>query len=71
MTELKIEDNPCENSKNLEVGSVVSLKSGGPYMTIVAAGKLLFECAWFSYELKVCRDSFPGSSLIQKDLEEE
>jgi len=62
---------------DFKIGDVVQLKSGGPAMTVVEAGKAV-SVAWYAEEEEQFRrDSFPEACLDriefddEEDLEEE
>ena len=48
-------------------GSVVRLKSGGPYMTVHAINNEDYECQWFDKDGKLISNIFPEETLISKE----
>ena len=56
------EDEP--EDYELEVGDVVMLASGGPYMTVVGLDDNDVSCTWFNDEDHVGDGTFPIQSLV-------
>ena len=51
----------------LEIGDIVMLNSGGPWMTVVQiwkSGKV--DCRWFSEENCAQDDNFPGACVHKR-----
>ncbi len=48
-------------------GSVVRLKSGGPYMTVRAINNEDYECQWFDKDGKLISNTFSEETLISKE----
>ena len=52
-------------------GTVVRLKSGGPYMTVHGINNENYECRWFDKEGKLISDIFSEETLVsKKELDE-
>lgn len=51
------------DAKELKVGDVVTLKSGGPDMTVSRAGHSAVECIWFDHDYKCQNGDFPPICL--------
>lgn len=49
----------------LQPGDIVTLKSGGPRMTVERSGEdaHAFRCCWFGDDGKVCKVTFPAEAL--------
>ena len=58
---------------NLKVGDVVSLKSGGPSMTVSIIGKGVVETGWFDFNHILHSGTFPNEALdvLEDDEDEE
>ena len=51
------------NADKLALGELVTLKSGGPSMTVVALDGPTRKCCWFSSEGRFHTYDFPASAL--------
>jgi len=53
-----------EEVMTFEPGEVVTLKSGGQPMTVVAADEEHIDCVWIGDQGQLCRESIPAAALI-------
>jgi len=59
-----------DESKEIKVGDIVQLKSGGPFMTVNSTADGNVFCIWFSDE-KECRSFGFRADVLQKRGNEE
>jgi len=52
----------------INVGDVVKLKSGGPFMTVSIVNPTEVYCKWFDTENHLNEDSFPKDSLDSYEM---
>jgi len=50
----------------VKVGSVVQLKSGGPYMTVLEISDDKLKCIWFTNNENEREGIFPRDVLVRK-----
>lgn len=49
--------------QNLDLGMVVTLKTGGPQMTVVEIEGNMVKCNWFDTEFQLLFSTFPKQAL--------
>ena len=54
-----------ETQSQLQLGSTVRLKSGGPEMKIVGVAEKVLRVEWRDDDNKMCFDLFPSTSLTE------
>jgi len=50
--------------ESAQIGSVVTLKSGGPQMTVIGMGDDTVSCTWFDKSEKSVGKDFPYAALV-------
>jgi len=64
---MSVDESKGKEKAVFEIGDVVKLRSGGPWMTITRALNELFthyEVRWFDSDGEAFEDHFPGDALV-------